>query len=87
MSPVGAGLVPAREALEHLVELIQEKLSMIGCGTKRMVLEMLDVKAWIEGHNVGAIGAIPIPDHVIATPQTGLWGHANTKVSRLSVRV
>ena len=87
MSPVGAGLVPAREALEHLVELIQEKLSMIGCGTKRMVLGMLDVKVQLDGRNVVVIGVIPVSDYVTATPQTGLWGHNNIEVWPFSVRV
>ena len=57
--------------LEHFVELIQEKLSTLDLETKRMVLEMLDVKVWIDGHNVEVVGIIPISDYVIATPQTG----------------
>jgi len=72
---------------ELFVELVQEKLSMMGFDTKRMALEMLDVKVQLDGRNVEAIGVMPIPDYVIATPQMRLWGHANTKVSRLSVRV
>jgi site-specific DNA recombinase len=57
--------------LEHFVELIQEKLSTLDFETKRTVLEMLDVKVWIDGQNVEVIGVIPISDYVIATPQTG----------------
>ena len=57
--------------LEHPVELIQEKLSALDFETKRMVPERLDVRLWIDGHNVEVIGVIPISDYVIATPQTG----------------
>jgi len=55
--------------------------------TKRMVPEMLDAKVWIDGRNVEVIGVIPISDYVIATPQTGLWGHNNIEVLPFSVRV
>ena len=63
--------------LEHFVELIQEKLSMPDFETKRMVLEMLDVKVQLDGRNVVVIGVIPIPDYGTATAQTGLSGHNN----------
>jgi len=36
-----------------------------------MALEMLDIKVWIDGDNVGVTGVVPISDYVIATPETG----------------
>jgi len=56
--------------LEHFVELIKEKLSTLDFETKRMAIEMLDIKVWIDGYNVEVTGVIPISDTVIATPQT-----------------
>jgi len=56
--------------LEHFVELVREKLSTLDFETKRMALEMLDIKVWIDGDNVEVTGVIPISDCVIVTPQT-----------------
>jgi hypothetical protein len=56
--------------LEHFVELVREKLSTPDFETKRMALEMLDIKVWIDGDNVEVTGVIPISDYVIVTPQT-----------------
>ena len=56
--------------LEHFVELIREKLATLDFETKRMALEMLDIKVWIDGYNVEVTGVIPISDYVIATPQS-----------------
>jgi site-specific DNA recombinase len=57
--------------LERVVKLIQEKLSTLDFETKRMALEMLDIKVWIDGYNVEVTGVIPISDYAIATPQMG----------------
>jgi site-specific DNA recombinase len=57
--------------LERCVELIREKLSMLDFETKRMALEMLDIKVWIDGYNVEVTGVIPISDYAIVTPQMG----------------
>jgi len=56
--------------LEHFVGLMREKLSMLDFETKRMALDMLDIKVWIDGYNVEVTGVIPISDYVIATPQS-----------------
>ena len=57
--------------LEHFVELIREKLTKLDFETKRMAIEALDIKVWIDGYNVEVTGAIPISDSVIASPQMG----------------
>ena len=57
--------------LEHFVELIRERLSALDFETKRMALEMLDIKVWIDGDNVEVTGVVPISDYVIATPGMG----------------
>lgn len=58
--------------LEHFVRLMREKLSMLDFETKRMALDMLDIKVRIDGYNMEVTGAIPISDYVIVTPQSRL---------------
>jgi hypothetical protein len=56
--------------LEHLVELIRERLSNLDFETKRMAIEALDIKVWIDDYNVEVTGVMPISDTAIATPQS-----------------
>jgi uncharacterized protein (DUF302 family) len=58
--------------LEQFVGLMREKLSIVDFETKRMALDMLDVKAWIDGYNVEVTGVIPISGYVIVKPQSRL---------------
>lgn len=55
--------------LERVVEVIKRQLSNLDFETKRMAIEMLDIKVWIDGCNVEVTGVIPISDSVIVTPQ------------------
>ena len=56
--------------LKQFVELIRERLANLDFETKRMAIEALDIKVWIDGQNVEFTGVIPITDTVLATPQT-----------------
>jgi len=56
--------------VERCVELIREKLSTLDFETKRLAVEMLDIKVWINGHDVEVTGAIPVSDCAIASQQT-----------------
>jgi len=56
--------------LERFIELMREKLTMLDFETKRMALEMLNIKVWIDGHNVEITGTVPIADDVIVTTQS-----------------
>jgi site-specific DNA recombinase len=56
--------------LERFVEVIRERLANLDFETKRLAIEALDIKVWIDGHNVEITGSIPISDTVIASPQT-----------------
>ena len=74
---------------ECLVEPVQEKLSSLHFETRRIAPEAVDVEVSIGGHNSEAIGVIPVPAHVIATPQTRFWGHSkyrNPAVQRACLR-
>jgi hypothetical protein len=56
--------------LEHLVELIRQKLSALDFNTKRQVLDMLGLKVWLDGHNVEITGVLPVTDDVIVNTQS-----------------
>jgi len=51
--------------LERFVELMRDKISELNFETKRMVLEMLCIKVWIDGHNVEITGVLHISDDVV----------------------
>ena len=46
---------------------MRQKLTTLDHETKRMVLDMLGIKVWIDGHNVEITGTLPITDDVIMT--------------------
>ncbi|MBA7474085.1 hypothetical protein ES707_09433 [subsurface metagenome] len=55
--------------LEHFVELLRQKLTMLDFETKRLALDMLNIRVLLDGHNVEITGTIPIMDDVIVTTQ------------------
>ena len=56
--------------LEQFVKLMREKLSTLDFETKRMALDMLGIKVWLDGHNVEITGTIPILEGDIVTAQS-----------------
>lgn len=74
---LGTQIKASREAavslpkLERFVELMQQKLSTQDYETKRLALEMLNIKVWIDGHNVEITGVLPVTDDAIVTMQSG----------------
>ncbi|MCL0058727.1 recombinase family protein [Dehalococcoidia bacterium] len=55
--------------LERFVELIRQKLTMLDYDTKRLALDMLNIKVWIDGYDVEITGTLPIVEDAIATMQ------------------
>ena len=53
--------------LERFVELLRQKLTTLDYETKRMALDMLGIKVWLDGQSVEITGVIPIMDDVIVT--------------------
>jgi hypothetical protein len=53
--------------LEHFVQLIREKISVLDFEAKRMALDMLNIKVWLDRQDVEITGTIPIADGVIVT--------------------
>lgn len=70
--------------LEYFVELLRQKLTTLDFETKRLALEMLNIRVLLDGHNVEITGTIPTMDDVIVTTQPWLHSH-NT--SQLPFRV
>jgi len=56
--------------LEHFVELMRQKLTTLDYETKRLVLDMLNIKVWLDGYDVEITGVIPVMDDVIVTTQS-----------------
>jgi len=56
--------------IEHFVELLRQKLTTLDFETKRLALDMLNIKVWLDGHNVEITGVIPVMDDVIVTTQS-----------------
>lgn len=56
--------------LEHYVELLRQKLTTLDFETKRLALDMLNIKVWLDGHNVEITGVIPVMEGVIVTTQS-----------------
>jgi len=56
--------------LERFVELMRQKLTTLDYETKRMALDMLNIKVWLDGDNVEITGTLPILEGAIVTMQS-----------------
>jgi site-specific DNA recombinase len=56
--------------LERFVDLMRQKLSTLDYETKRMALDMLGIKVWLDGGSVEITGFIPVMDDGIVTTQS-----------------
>ena len=56
--------------LEGFVELMREQLTRLDFEAKRMALDMLGIKVWLDGHNVEITGVLPIADGVVVTTRS-----------------
>ena len=61
------------EGIERFCQLVRENLKDLSFEDKRLALEALQMKVWIDGDNVEVTGAIPMPEDDIVTMQSG--GH------------
>jgi len=66
-SQVAAVSIPK---LEHFVELMHEKLVTLNFETKRLALEMLNIKVWVDNQNIEITGTLPVSDDSIVTTQS-----------------
>ena len=56
--------------LERFVELMRQKLSTLDYETKRLALEMLNIKVWLDGQNIEITGVLPVAEDAIVTTQS-----------------
>lgn len=56
--------------LEQSVELIRDTISALDFEAKRMALDALSIKVWLDGDHVEVIGVIPVEDAAIVTTQS-----------------
>jgi hypothetical protein len=53
-----------------VVQVIQDKFTNLDYETKRLTLEALSIKVWLDGNNVEITGSIPLEECVIAQQST-----------------
>ncbi len=56
--------------LERFIELIRQKLTTLDYDTKRLALDMLNIKVWLDGHTIEITGTLPIVEDAIVTTQS-----------------
>ena len=53
--------------VEAYIQLVREKLTTLDFDMKRLALDMLNIKVWIDGLNVEITGNIPTENAAIVT--------------------
>ena len=65
--------------LERFVELMRSKLATLDFEAKRMALDMMNIKVWIDRYDVEITGTIPLAEYVTAQPYSASWLHNSTE--------
>ncbi len=53
--------------LEEYIQLVREKLTNLDFDMKRLALDMLNIKIWVDGSNMEITGTIPVEDSEVVT--------------------
>jgi len=53
--------------MEEYIRLVQEKLTTLDFDMKRLALDMLNIKVWLDGSSVEITGTIPVEDADVVT--------------------
>ncbi len=53
--------------MEEYIQLVQKKLTTLDFDMKRLALDMLNIKVWLDGQSVEVTGSIPVEDSVVVT--------------------
>ncbi len=53
--------------LEEYIQLVREKLTTLDFDMKRLALDMLNIKIWVDGSSVEITGTIPVKDSEVVT--------------------
>jgi hypothetical protein len=54
---------------------------------KRLSLDMLNIKIWVDGSNVEITGTIPVEDSVVVTKSSSRLGHNYRNMFPFSIRL
>ncbi len=73
--------------LESFIERMQSRISALDFEGKCQVLDMLNIKVWLDGENVEITGVLPTEDVAIVHTQSWLHVHNNTQLLPFSIRV
>jgi hypothetical protein len=49
---------------------MRQKLTTLDYDTKRLALDMLNIKVWLDGHDIEITGTLPIVEDAIVTTQS-----------------
>ena len=53
--------------LEEYIQLVREKLTTLDFDMKRLALDMLNIKVWVDGASVEIAGTIPVEESDVVT--------------------
>ena len=56
--------------LEQFVKLMRDRISALDFEAKRMALDMLSIKVWLDGNHLEVTGVIPVEDAAVVTTQS-----------------
>ncbi len=72
--------------LESFIERMQSRISALDFEGKRQVLDMLNIKVWLDSENVEITGVLPVEDVAIVHTQSCLYEH-NTPIFPFALRL
>ncbi len=73
--------------LEEYIQLVCKKLTDLDFDMKRLALDMLNIKIWVDGSNVEITGTIPVEDSEVVTTSSSRLGHHHRNIFPFSIRV
>jgi hypothetical protein len=73
--------------LEEYISLIRQKLDTVDFDMKRLALDMLNIKVWLDGSNVEVTGTIPVEDVVVVTKSSSRLGHNHRNMYQFKIGV
>ena len=73
--------------LKAYIQLIRDKLTNLDFDMKRLALDMLNIKVWLDGPGVEITGTIPIEDKVVVSKSSSRLGHNHRNIFPFSIRV
>ncbi|MFC1990189.1 hypothetical protein ACFLVW_06515 [Chloroflexota bacterium] len=73
--------------LEEYIKLVRKKLTNLDFEMKRLALDMLNVKIWVDGSNVEITGTIPVEVSEVVTTSSSRLGHNHRYLFQFKIEV